>query len=252
VKLADKAAVVIGAAGDIGGAIALELARQGAKVAVSDPSFLAAEDLADKIKTLKVKALPVEADPGVEADMAALFDKADKTFGRLDIAVHAVELRRDALLETMTEAEWSEVLNAQLTGGFHAARFARPHLARQGCGRILFVAAPAPAGLGEPGQANFSAASAGLAGLTRALSIELGRYNITVNCLCPDFIETKTTREAARRQGLFMDDYKKAVLARIPLRRLGDPQDVARVAAFLASDDAAYVTGQVINVRGGP
>ena len=251
-RLADKAAVVTGAAGDIGRAIALELAREGARVAVSDPSFLAAEDLSDKIKARGGKALPVEADPAVEADMARLFDQAASSFGRLDIAVHSAELRRDALLETMTEAQWAEVLSVQLTGGFHTARFARPFLARQGGGRILFVAAPAPAGLGEPGQANFAAANAGLAGLTRALAIELGRYNITVNCLAPDFIETKTTREAARRQGLYMDDYKKAVLARIPLRRLGTVEDVARVAVFLASDDAAYVSGQVLYVRGGP
>lgn len=251
-RLKDKAAVVTGAAGDLGRAIALELAREGARVAVCDPSFLAAEDLADKIKALGAKALPVEADPAVEADMARLFDQAAASLGRLDIAVHSAELRRDAPLETMTEAQWTAVLNAQLTAGFHLARFARPLLARQGGGRILFVAAPAPAGLGEPGQANFSAANAGLAGLTRALAIELGRYNVTVNCLAPDFIDTKTTREAARRLGLFMDDYKKAVLSRIPLRRLGAPEDVARVAAFLASDAAAYVSGQVINVRGGP
>jgi 3-oxoacyl-[acyl-carrier protein] reductase len=117
---------------------------------------------------------------------------------------------------------------------------------------MVLVGSPIPAGLGSPGQANYCTANAGLVGLTTSLAIELGPHDITVNCIAPDFIDTKMTREAARRDGLFMDDFKRAVLAKIPLRRLGSADDVAAVALFLASDEAGYVSGQVINVRGGP
>jgi NAD(P)-dependent dehydrogenase (short-subunit alcohol dehydrogenase family) len=125
-------------------------------------------------------------------------------------------------------------------------------MVRQGHGRIVLIGSPVPAGLGSPGQSNYCAANSGLAGFTRSLAIELGPHDITVNCIAPDFIETAMTREAARRDGLFLDDFKKAVLATIPLRRLGTVDNVAAVALFFASDEAAYVTGQVINVRGGP
>ena len=119
-------------------------------------------------------------------------------------------------------------------------------------GKIIIIASPVPPDLGRPGNLNYSAASAGLIGMTTSLAIELGSYNINVNCIAPDFIETAMTRENIKKDGMFLDDFKKVALARIPLRRLGTVEDVANVALFLASDDSAYVSGQVIKVRGGP
>ena len=161
-------------------------------------------------------------------------------------------VRVDSPIQSLSEEQWDEVIRVHLKGSFVCSQLAQKHMVSQGHGRIVIVGSPIPAGLGSPGQANYCTANAGLVGLATSLANELGPHDITVNCIAPDFIDTKMTREAARRDGLFMDDFKRAVLAKIPLRRLGTVDDVAAVALFLASDEAGYVSGQVINVRGGP
>jgi 3-oxoacyl-[acyl-carrier protein] reductase len=184
--------------------------------------------------------------------MAPIFERAAAKWGGIDILVSNAGVRVDSPIQSLSEEQWDEVIRVHLKGSFVCTKLAQEHMVGQGHGRIVMVGSPVPAGLGSPGQANYCAANAGLVGLTTSLAIELGPHDITVNCIAPDFIETKMTREAARRDGLFMDDFKRAVMARIPLRRLGSVNDVAAVALFLASDEAGYVSGQVINVRGGP
>jgi 3-oxoacyl-[acyl-carrier protein] reductase len=251
-RLEGKVAVITGAAGDIGRAIALGFAAEGARVVINDLSEGAVESVCGAVKKARGKALEAPGDVTNREQMEPVFDRVAAKWGGIDILVFAAGVRVDATIQNLSDEQWDEVMQVHLKGSFVCSQLAQKHMVEQGHGRIVLVGSPVPAGLGRPGQANYCTANAGLVGLTTSLAIELGPHDITVNCVAPDFIETKMTREAARRDGLFMDDFKRAVLAKIPLRRLGSADDVAAVARFLASDEAAYVSGQLINVRGGP
>ena len=251
-KLADKVAVITGSANGIGKGIALKFAEEGANIVVNDLSFLAAENLSDKIKDMGGEAIPVQADVSNSEDAGRLFQEAATAFGKIDILISNAGVKKDSPIHTMTEEQWDEVINVQLKGCFNTAKAAQEHMVQQNYGKIVIISSPIPPGLGRPGQANYSAANAGLIGLTTSLAIELGPYNINVNCIAPDFIETQMTRESARQDGMFMDDFKKIALVNIPLKRLGKVEDVGNVAAFLASDESSYMTGQIIKVCGGP
>jgi 3-oxoacyl-[acyl-carrier protein] reductase len=251
-RFADKVAVVTGAANGIGKAIALRLAEEGASIVSNDNSFLAAEELSEKIKDKGGKAIPVKADVTQADEVEQMFEKTIAKFGKVDILVSNAGVKRDAPIHTMTEDQWDDVINVQLKGCFNCTKSAQAHMVPRQYGKILILASPVPPGFGRPGQMNYSAANAGLIGLATSLAIELGPYNINVNCIAPDFIQTQMTRDSVRHEGMFMDDYKKVALVNIPLRRLGTVDDVSQVAAFLASDESSYVTGQVIKVCGGP
>jgi len=251
-RFADKVALVTGAAYGIGKAIALKLAEEGASIAVNDTSFMAAESLSEKIKDRGGTAIPVRADVTRVDEVEQMFSAAAAEFSRIDILVSNAGIKKDAPIHTMTGDQWDEVIAVQLKGCFNCVRSAQTLMVAQQYGKIVILASPVPPGLGRPGQANFSAANAGLIGLATSLAIELGPYNINVNCIAPDFIETQMTRDSVRQEGMFMDDFKRAALVNIPLRRLGKADDVSHVAAFLASDESSYVTGQVIKVCGGP
>lgn len=251
-RLRDNVAVITGAAGGIGRGIALKFAAEGADLLVTDRSFLAAESVSDKIAEMGGKAIPVQGDVSKMADMKAVFQQAASAFGKVDILVCSAGLRKDAPIHALSEDQWDEVIRVGLTGAFNCAKCAQELMVQQHNGKIVVIGSPVPSGLGGPGQANYSAANAGLRGLVTALAVELGPYNVNVNGIAPDFVETPMLREAAQRDGLYMDDFKKAVMAHIPLRRLGTPEDIANVALFLASDESAFVTGQMISVRGGP
>jgi len=251
-RLEGKVAVITGAAGDIGRAIALRFAAEGARVVINDLSEGAVESVCKAVKAARGKALEAPGDVTSREQMEAIFERAAAKWGGIDILVFAAGVRVDATIQNLSAEQWDEVMQVHLKGSFVCSQLAQNHMVRQRHGRIVMVGSPIPAGLASPGQANYCTANAGLVGLTTSLAIELGPHDITVNCIAPDFIDTKMTREAARRDGLFMDDFKRAVLATIPLRRLGSADDVAAVALFLASDEAGYVSGQVINVRGGP
>lgn len=255
-RFLDKVAMITGGTGEIGKEIALNLAREGALVAVSDLSFMAAESVADKIKEMKRKALPFKADVTNPQEMESVVDEVISSFGRIDILVHCAGVRRDSPLHAMTERAWDEVTDVQLKGCFTTARLAQKYMANNQYGKIIVIASPVPSdmeiSLGMVGQVNYDAANAGLMGLATSLAIELGPYNITVNCVAPEFIETKMTMEMVRRHGMYMDDFKKAILAHIPLRRLGKVADVSNTVLFLASEESDYITGQVIRVKGGP
>lgn len=253
-RLKDKVAIVTGAAEGIGKGIALKFAGEGAKVVVNDFSFMAAESISEKIEDMagKDKALPVQADVCSMKEMEDLFNETITRFGRVDILVSNAGIRDDSPVHTMTEEQWDKVINVQLKGCFNCIKLAQKYMVKQRYGKIVIISAPVPLSFGKPGHINYSAANSGLHGLTASLAIELGRYNINVNCIAPEFILTKMTRESIKKDGMYIDDFKKIVLAQIPMRRLGTAEDVSNVAAFLASDESSYVTGQVLNVRGGP
>jgi 3-oxoacyl-[acyl-carrier protein] reductase len=245
VRLSEKVAVVTGSASGIGRGIALKFAEHGAKVVANDLSFMAAESVSEKINDSGGEAIPVQADVSSREDIEKMFDEVMNTFGRVDILVSNAGVRKDSLIHNLTESQWDEVINVQLKGCFNCVKQAQQYMVRQSYGKIVIIASPIPPGLGGPGQSNYSAANAGLIGLTTSLAIELGGYNINVNCIAPDFIETKMTRESIRSEGMYLDDFKKAALALIPLRRLGTVEDVSNAAVFLASDESSYISGQV-------
>jgi 3-oxoacyl-[acyl-carrier protein] reductase len=251
-RLEGKVAVITGAAGDIGRGIALRFAREGADVVANDLSLMAAESVTEKIKEMGRRAIPFPGDVTDSRAMEAMFGKAVASFGKVDILVSNAGVRQDAYIHSLSESQWDEVIGVSLKGCFNCIKAAQKHMVEKQYGKVVIIASPVPPGLGKPGNANYSAANAGLMGLTQSMAIELGAYNINVNCIAPDFIQTRMTREGLKQEGMFMDDFKKAVLAHIPLRRLGSVEDVSGVALFLASNESGYVSGQVIRVKGGP
>ncbi len=251
-QLKDRVAIVTGAASGIGAGIALRFAEEGAQVVVNDRSLMAAESVSENIENMGRKATPIQADVSTLEDVERMFGEANDLFGRVDILISNAGLRKDAPVHSMTPEQWDDVLRVQLKGCFNCVKVAQQYMVPQCDGNIGIVSSPIPAGMGFPGQVNYGAANGGLIGLTTSLATELGAHNINVNAIAPDYIETPMTREAARKDDLYLDDFKQAALAFIPLRRLGTPDDVARVAVFLASSESSYVSGQVIGVKGGP
>lgn len=250
--LEGKTAIITGAAGDLGRAIALTFASAGADIAAGDLSFMAAESVAEKVKAMGRRAIPFEVDVTDGEAVIEMVERTVAAWGKVDILVAAAGIRRDLPLPDMTASDWQAVLDVSLKGCFHCLQAVHKPMVARGYGKIVILASPIPPGLRRPGNLNYSTANAGLVGLTVSAAIELGPYNITVNCLAPDFLRTRMTRETLRQEGWFMEDFEKAALAHIPLRRLGTPEEVSRVALFLASDDSSFVSGQVLYVRGGP
>src|SRR5689334_5729671 len=239
-----KVAIVTGGARGIGRATALLLAERGAKVVINyNKSPDEANSAIEEIKARGGTALAVQADVSVAADAQRLVDEAVKQFGRLDILVNNAGITRDTLIMRMSEADWDAVLDTNLKGAYLCAKAAiRPMLKAKG-GRIINLSSVSGQA-GSGGQANYSAAKAGLIGLTKALAREVGSRNITVNAVAPGFIETDMTNVLA-------EEFKKKILDQIPLERFGKVEDVAEAVAFLASDAANYITGQVLAVNGG-
>jgi 3-oxoacyl-[acyl-carrier protein] reductase len=182
----------------------------------------------------------------VEAAAAAAVEHG----GTLDILVACAGIIRDNMLFKMTDEDWDAVIDTHLKGSFYAARAAQKHMVEQRGGKIVFISSTSA--LGNRGQTNYSTAKAGLQGMTKTLAIELGPFNINVNCVAPGFIATAMTRQTADRIGVPFDKYMEAVAAETPLRRVGQPEDVAGTIAYLCSEDASFVSGQVIYIRGGP
>jgi 3-oxoacyl-[acyl-carrier protein] reductase len=251
-RLANKVALVTGAGKGIGRAIALRFSDEGAKVAVNDIEFSLAKSLAGQIEKQGKESLAVKADVSNSDDVRQMFEKAVDTFGRVDILVNNAGIRRDGPFPDMPEKEWDIVLAVQLKGCFNCTRAAQNNMIQQGNGRIINISSPVTGRLKTGYQVNYASACAGVEGFTRSLAEELGAYDITVNCIAPDNIDTEMTRKAARQQGFYLDDLKRFFASEIPLKRMGTTMEVANVALFLASDEASYVTGQIIHVKGGP
>jgi 3-oxoacyl-[acyl-carrier protein] reductase len=239
-----KTALVTGGARGIGAATAERLASEGAHVVVADFDEAAASETAERIGGRAVSC-DVTSRDDVEAAVAAAAES-----GRLDVLVTCAGIIRDNLLHKLTDDDWEAVITTHLRGSFLAAQAAQAHMVEQRSGAMVLVSSTSA--LGNRGQANYSAAKAGIQGLTKTLAIELGRFGIRANCVAPGFIVTAMTEQTAERLGVSFDDFQTAIAAQTPLGRVGQPDEVAGVIAFLCSDDAAYVSGQVIYVRGGP
>ena len=249
--LAGRVALVTGAGRGIGKAIVLRFSEEGAKVVVSDVDFSYAQVVAEVLRRKGREALAIRADVTNREEVESMFEEATRQLGTVDILVNNAGVRRDIPFPKMSQDEWDSIIAVQLRGSFNCAQVAQRYMAARGYGRIINLSSPVPGAWGQ-GEASYSTASAGVQGLTKALAIELGKFGITVNCIAPEFIETDMTRQSARRRGMYPHDLKGFAEALIPLRRLGTAAEVAHVALFLASDEASFVTGQVICVRGGP
>ena len=240
-----RTAVVTGGAKGIGAATAERLASEGAHVVVADFDEAAAAETAERIGGRAIRC-DVTSRADVEAAVALAADS-----GRLDVLVTSAGIIRDNLVHKMTDDDWEAVMATHLRGSFLAAQAAQTVMTKQEDGGAMVLISSTSA-LGNRGQANYSAAKAGIQGLTKTLAIELGRFGIRANCVAPGFIATAMTRQTADRLGVPFEDFQTAIAEQVPLQRVGQPEDVASVIAFLCSDDAAYVSGQVIYVRGGP
>jgi 3-oxoacyl-[acyl-carrier protein] reductase len=241
--LTDKVAIVTGASRGIGRSIALALAGQGAKVVASARGAEALEGLIAEIRSLGGEAEPVVGDVSVEADANSLVERAVAVYGRVDILVNNAGITRDGLLLRMKNEDWDAVLDTNLKGAFLCIRAVTKVMSKQRSGRIINISSVVGE-MGNAGQANYCASKAGLLGLTKSVARELARRNVTVNAITPGFIVTDMT------EGM-TDKAREAMTEQIPLGRLGKAEDVANAVLFLASDQSAYISGQVLGVNGG-
>ena len=248
--LSDRVAIVTGAGQGIGRAEAMRLAAEGARVALWDRNGAEARSAAEAIISAGGSAQDYTVDVTRRSDIEDALSQVVSVWGPPAFLINNAGIIRDNLLFRMTEDDWDAVLSTHLKGTFLVTQAVQKHMVAQRFGRIVNTSSTSA--LGNRGQANYSAAKAGLQGLTRTLAIELGPFNITVNAVAPGFIDTAMTEATARRMGLEPEVLKSAAAGQIPLGRVGTPEDVAGVAAFLVSDDAAFISGQVVYVRGGP
>ncbi|WP_216828022.1 3-oxoacyl-[acyl-carrier-protein] reductase [Alkalihalobacterium elongatum] len=239
-----KVALVTGASRGIGKAIALELAQNGAKVAVNYAgSKDKAEAVVNEIVNNGGEAIAIQADVADSEAVQSMVKEVISTYGSLDILVNNAGITRDTLVMRMKDEDWDAVLNTNLKGVFHCAKAVTRQMMKQRSGRIINISSVVGV-LGNAGQANYVAAKAGVIGLTKSLARELANRNITVNAVAPGFIETDMTDNLT-------EDIKEGMLSQIPLSKLGQPQEIARVVRFLASEDSSYMTGQTLHVDGG-
>ena len=246
-----RVALVTGGARGIGAATAERLAEDGAAIAIGDLDGAGAEaTAADIAARYRVKAIGLKANVAVAAEVEAMVEEIALRLGSLDILINNAGITRDNLIYKMTDEDWDSVAAVHLKGAFLCARAAQREMVKRGWGRIVNLSSVSA--LGNRGQTNYSTVKAGLQGMARTLAIELGRYGITANAVAPDFIDTEMTRATALRLGRDPEEWKEEMAQQIPVRRAGVPRDIANVIAFLCSDDASFVSGQVIYVAGGP
>ncbi|MBC2638935.1 MULTISPECIES: 3-oxoacyl-ACP reductase FabG [unclassified Rhodococcus (in: high G+C Gram-positive bacteria)] len=245
-----RTAIVTGAARGIGAAVAKKLASDGHAVAVLDLDESACAATVDAIKSVGGEALAVGANVADEASVAAAVERVATDLGAPTILINNAGITRDNLLFKMTVDDWDAVMNVHLRGAFLMSRAVQQHMVDAGFGRIVNLSSTSA--LGNRGQVNYSAAKAGMQGFTKTLAIELGKFGVTANAIAPGFIETEMTAATAERVGVGFADFKKAAASQIPVNRVGQPEDIANTASFLASDGAGFVSGQVIYVAGGP
>jgi 3-oxoacyl-[acyl-carrier protein] reductase len=245
-----RVAVVTGAARGIGAATARRLAADGLAVAVLDLKEGDCADTVDAITAAGGKAMAVGADVSQADQVKAAVAAVTEGLGGPAVLVNNAGVLRDNMLFKMTDDDWDTVMGVHLRGAFLMARACQKSMVDQKFGRIINLSSSSA--LGNRGQANYSTAKAGLQGFTKTLAIELGQFGITANAIAPGFIVTDMTAATAARVGMDFEDFQKAAAGRIPVRRVGRPEDVAHTASFLASEAAGFVSGQVIYVAGGP
>ena len=242
--LTGKVALVTGASRGIGQAVAVELAKAEADVIVNYIGNEAvAQETVEKVEALGRKALKIKADVGNADEVQAMVDEAHAAFGHIDVLVNNAGITRDGLLIRMKDSDWDDVLNINLKGVYLVSKAVAKLMVKQRSGRIINMTSVSGV-TGNVGQANYAAAKAGVIGLTKTCAKELAARGITVNAVAPGFIETAMT-------DVLPEKIKEGIAATVPLGRMGQPEEIAGVVTFLASDFARYITGQVLNVDGG-
>ena len=245
-----RTAIVTGGARGIGAATAKRLSDDGLVVAVLDLDEAACKKVVDEINASGGQALAIGADVSDEQAVQAAVARVAEELGCPTVLVNNAGVTRDNLLFKMSSADWDAVMNVHLRGAFLMSRAVQKHMVDAKWGRIVNLSSVSA--LGHRGQANYSAAKAGIQGLTKTLAIELGKFGVTANAIAPGFIETEMTASTAKRLGVPFEDFKAAAAKAIPVDRVGQPEDIAAMVSFFAREDASFVSGQVIYVAGGP
>lgn len=241
-RLDKKISVVTGAARGLGRGIAEKLAEEGSKVIIVDIDKQACDETVKEFKENGFTAKAFAANIAKREDVTKLFEFVDNEYDRIDILVNNAGINRDSTLVKMSQEQWQQVIDVNLTGTFNCAQEAAVRMKEQKSGRIISISSAS--WLGNFGQANYAASKAGVVGITKTITRELSKYNVTSNAICPGFIDTDMTRGVP-------DKVWDKMVSKIPMGRAGSPRDVGNVISFLASDEADYITGEVINVGGG-
>jgi 3-oxoacyl-[acyl-carrier protein] reductase len=239
-RLTGKNALITGATGGIGSEIAKSLAKQGAKLVLSSTKEDRLKELAESING---EAHILTCNLSDENEVEALFDKAEEKLGQIDIIICNAGVTKDNLSLRMKNEDWDQVLNVNLRSTFILNRSAVKKMMKRKNGRIINISSVV-AFSGNPGQANYVASKAGMIGMSKSMALEVASRGITINCVAPGFIETPMT-------GILNETQKRTILNSIPMGKMGSPEDIAAAVAFLASDEASYITGQTIHVNGG-
>jgi 3-oxoacyl-[acyl-carrier protein] reductase len=241
-RLANKVAIVTGSGRGLGAATALRLAREGANIVVNDLGADNARQVAGEIEKLGRQAMVSTHDVSSYAAANELVAEAKAKFGRIDVLVNNAGITRDSMLTKLTEEKWDEVIRVNLKGPFNMGQACAKVMIEQKSGKIVNLSSVA--WLGNIGQTNYSASKAGVVGMTRTWALELSRYGITCNAIAPGMFDTVLTQQVPK-------EIMEKFVQRIPLKRVGDPNEIAGLVAYLSSDEAAYITGQVIQIDGG-
>lgn len=242
--LSNKVALITGSSRGLGREIALTFARYGADVAINyNGSEDRAHEVAEAVRKLGVKAIVIKGNVANYDDSKEIIDKIIEEFGKIDVLVNNAGITRDNLLMKMSEEDFDNVIDVNLKGTFNCMKHVSRIMIKQRFGRIINMSSVVGVN-GNAGQVNYAASKAGIIGMTKSFAKEVGVRGITVNAIAPGFIDTEMTQ-------VLSDSVKEGILSQIPMKKMGNAQDIAETAAFLASDKAGYITGQVINVNGG-
>ncbi len=241
-RLKDKSAIITGGGRGLGEAMAMRFAEEGANVLVADVDYDVAVKVAERIKGLKRKGLAFKADVRDKAQVKEMVDFALSNFGKVDILVNNAGTIKDNLIENISEEDWDLVLDINLKGAFLCTQAVVPGMKKNKYGKIINIASRAYHG--NIGQANYSSSKGGLVSMTRSMGLELGRYNINTNCVAPGLIDTELSRT-------MKNDIREMAIAATPIRRIGQPIDIANAALFFASDESSFCLGQTLDVCGG-
>jgi len=245
-----RVAVVTGGARGIGSAVSARLAQDGLDVAVLDLDETGCSNTVAAVEAAGRRALAVSVDVSDTSSVDAAVARVVETLGAPSVLINNAGITRDNLLFKMTDDDWDSVLAVHLRGAFLMSRAVQAHMTKAGWGRIVNLSSTSA--LGNRGQANYAAAKAGMQGFTKTLSIELGKFGVTVNAIAPGFIATEMTKATADRLGVPFEDFMAARAAETPVPRVGVPEDIAHAVSFFVSDEASFVSGQVLYVAGGP
>jgi len=248
--LREKVCVVTGATNGLGRGISKAFMAEGARLAVSDYSFASVNNLVKKLKKQGANVIGVSADLTEAEQCENMFETIVKRFGQVDVLVHNAGIRRDVSLAQLSKVEWERTIEMNLGSCFNCVMCAKEYMIQSRYGKIVNIAADLSSLFGV-WQCHYVAAGHGIQGFTKALALELGPYNINVNCVIPDFIDSEMTRIIGRIHGMYLEEVRKTAQALVPLKRLGNVQDVANLCLFLSSDSSGFITGQSIRIDGG-